>query len=146
MVSVAVAYSEFKSLKNHLSSPDILWRMLKMSDTPNNPPNNPMTQHGAFSWNELMTTDLDGAKTFYSQLFNWQFEDVLSDMPYTMAKVNNQESAGLMPLPPEAKGMPPMWGSYVTVDDVEASAKQAEELGGKIILEPRDIPNVGAFV
>jgi len=38
-----------------------------------------------------------------------------------------------------------MWGGYVTVDDVEVSAKQAEALGGKILLEARDIPNVGRF-
>ena len=104
-----------------------------------------MKKHGAFSWNELMTTDIEVAKSFYAQMFNWQFEGVQSDMPYTMAKVNNQEAAGLMPMPPEASGMPPMWGAYVTVDDVEASAKQAEVLGGKILLEPRDIPDVGRF-
>jgi len=38
-----------------------------------------------------------------------------------------------------------MWGGYVTVDDVDASAKQAVTLGGKILLEARDIPNVGRF-
>ena len=66
-------------------------------------------------------------------------------MPYTMAKVEGQDVAGLMPIPPEAAGMPAMWGGYITVDDVEASAKQAVELGGKILLEARDIPNVGRF-
>ncbi len=106
---------------------------------------NPMKQHGAFSWNELMTSDVDGAKSFYSKMFNWQLEDVKGDMPYTMAKAGEQEIAGLMPTPPEAAGMPPMWGGYVTVDDVEASANQAVELGGKVLLEARDIPDVGRF-
>ena len=107
--------------------------------------NNPMKQHGAFSWNELMTTDIDGAKKFYTAMFNWQLEDMNDGMPYTLAKINGQESAGMMAMPPEAGEMPPMWGGYVTVDDVEASAKQAEELGGKILMEARDIPNVGRF-
>jgi predicted enzyme related to lactoylglutathione lyase len=106
---------------------------------------NPMKQHGAFSWNELMTTDIDGAKSFYSEMFNWELEDMNKDMPYTMAKVDGQEAAGLMPMPPEAGKMPPMWGGYVTVDDVAASAKQAEALGGKVLMEPRDIPEVGRF-
>ena len=106
---------------------------------------NPMKQHGAFSWNELMTSDIEGAKTFYSTLFNWQLEDMDNDMPYTLAKIDGTDSAGMMTMPPEAAGMPPMWGGYVTVDDVEASAKQVVELGGKILLEPRDIPNVGRF-
>jgi predicted enzyme related to lactoylglutathione lyase len=116
-----------------------------MSDTPNNTPINPMKQHGAFSWNELMTTDVDAAKSFYQKMFNWEIEDVKGDMPYALAKAAGQEAAGLMPIPPEASGMPAMWGGYVTVDDVEASAKQAIELGGKILLEARDIPEVGRF-
>lgn len=107
--------------------------------------NNPMKQHGAFSWNELMTTDMDSAKAFYTKMFNWELEDINNEMPYTLAKINGQDSAGIMPMPPEAIEMPPMWGAYVTVDDVEASAKQVEELGGKVLLEPRDIPDVGRF-
>ncbi len=107
--------------------------------------NDPMKTHGAFSWNELMTTDIEGAKTFYAEMFSWQLEDINNEMPYTLAKINGQESAGLMTTPPEAKGMPPMWGAYVTVDDVEVSAKQAEALGGKILMEARDIPEVGRF-
>ncbi len=110
-----------------------------------NTPKNPMKQHGAFSWNELLTTDIEGAKTFYSKMFNWQLDDINNEMPYTLAKINGQEVAGMMKTPPEAVGMPPMWGGYVTVDDVEASAKQAEALGGKILMEARDIPEVGRF-
>ncbi|MEE9494702.1 MAG: VOC family protein [Gammaproteobacteria bacterium] len=106
----------------------------------------PMKQHGAFSWNELMTTDVDAAKSFYGKLFGWALEDMpMSDMRYTMAKVGDQDVAGMMPMPPDAGGMPPAWGAYVTVDDVEASAKQAEALGGKILMAPRDIPDVGRF-
>ena len=106
---------------------------------------NTMKQHGAFSWNELMTTEIDGAKAFYSKMFNWEFEDIDKEMPYTLAKVDKQEVAGMMGMPPEAANMPPMWGAYVTVNDVDASAKQAESLGGKILMEARDIPEVGRF-
>ena len=106
---------------------------------------NTMKQHGAFSWNELLTTDLAGAKAFYAEMFNWQFEDINNEMPYTLAKIDGQEAAGMMTTPPEAADMPPMWGAYVTVNDVEASAKQAEALGGKILMDTRDIPDVGRF-
>ncbi len=106
----------------------------------------PMKQHGAFSWNELMTTDVEAAKAFYGDLFGWTLENMpTNDMTYTMAKAGDREVAGLMAMPPEAGTMPPTWGAYVTVDDVEASAKQAEALGGKIMLAPRDIPDVGRF-
>jgi predicted enzyme related to lactoylglutathione lyase len=39
--------------------------------------------------------------------------------------------------------MPPLWGSYVTVADVDAAAKKAVELGGRVYKEPEDIPGVG---
>jgi uncharacterized protein len=35
--------------------------------------------------------------------------------------------------------------SYVTVDNVDAIAKNAQELGGKILMGPQDIPTVGRF-
>jgi uncharacterized protein len=38
-----------------------------------------------------------------------------------------------------------MWGVYVTVDDVDASVKLVEELGGKVLVAPMDIPNTGRF-
>ncbi len=106
---------------------------------------NPMKQPGAFSWNELMTSDIQGAKSFYSKLFNWTLKDMDMDMPYTIAKAGEQEIAGLMPMPPEAGEMPPMWGAYVTVENVDESAKQAKALGGKVLMDPRDIPEVGRF-
>lgn len=104
-----------------------------------------MKQPGAFSWNELMTSDIQGAKSFYSKLFNWTLKDMDMDMPYTIAKAGEQEIAGLMPMPPEAGEMPPMWGAYVTVENVDESAKQAKALGGKVLMDPRDIPEVGRF-
>ena len=110
-----------------------------------NTPINPMKQHGAFSWNELMTTDIEGASAFYSKLFNWKIKETESEMPYFMATINGQDVSGLMQNPPEATGMPAMWGGYVTVDDVDASARQAESLGGKVLMDARDIPNVGRF-
>jgi len=45
----------------------------------------------------------------------------------------------------QVQGRPPHWGSYVTVDDVDATARTARDLGGKVLLGPHDIPNVGRF-
>jgi predicted enzyme related to lactoylglutathione lyase len=107
----------------------------------------PYKTHGVFSWFELMTTDVAAAKDFYAKLFGWTTEDspLGGDRIYTVIRVKNQSVAGIMATPPENQGMPPMWGVYVTVDDVDATAKQAEELGGKILMQPRDIPEVGRF-
>ena len=101
-------------------------------------------QHGAFSWTELMTTDPEGAKKFYSELFGWATDDMpMGDMTYTVLKAGDKEVGGIMPIPEQAKGTPPSWGIYVTVDDVDATAKKAEELGAKTIVPLTDIPEVG---
>lgn len=107
-----------------------------------------MTTPGFFSWNELMTTDVAGAKAFYGQLLGWTMEDkpmAETGMSYTVVKVGGTYVGGIMPRPAEVGDMPPLWGSYVTVADVDASARKAVELGGRVYKEPTDIPGVGRF-
>jgi predicted enzyme related to lactoylglutathione lyase len=106
----------------------------------------PFKEHGAFSWFELMTTDTEGAKEFYSKLFGWETEEMpMEDMNYTVLKVGDDAVGGIMPIPPHAEGTPPNWGGYVTVDDVDATARKAEELGARTLVPLTDIPNVGRF-
>jgi len=103
-------------------------------------------QHGAFSWFELMTSDVDGAKKFYTNLFGWDTESMpMGDMNYTIVKVGEEGLGGIMATPPQAAGTPPNWGVYVTVNDVDATARKAKEVGGKILVPPTDIPTVGRF-
>lgn len=103
--------------------------------------------HGAFSWCELMTTDVDAAKKFYTSLFGWETDEMtMPGMSYTVVKAGGKDMGGIMAMPPDApKGMPPMWGCYVTVDDVDATAKSAQKLGAKLLVKPQDIPDVGRF-
>ena len=105
-----------------------------------------LLKHGAFSWFELMTTDVNAAKGFYTNLFGWATSDMpMQDMNYTVVKVDGEDVAGIMPMPPDAGEMPPAWGLYITVDDVDNTAVQAKELGGKVLVEPTNIPEVGRF-
>lgn len=103
-------------------------------------------QHGAFSWNELVTNDVAGAKAFYGELLGWTLNDIESSCGgYTMASIGDKDVAGIMPVPANMEGMPPTWGAYVTVDDVDSVVARAEKLGGKVCLPPQDIPEVGRF-
>ena len=105
-----------------------------------------MKLHGAFSWNELMTSDVEGAKKFYSALLGWDMHDMETcDMGYTMATSNGKDAAGIMGIPDDFANMPPAWGGYITVDDVDQQSARAEQLGAKTILPPQDIPEVGRF-
>jgi predicted enzyme related to lactoylglutathione lyase len=45
--------------------------------------------------------------------------------------------------PGSPPGMPPMWGTYVTVDNVDSTLEKCTALGGKVIVPPMDVPNVG---
>jgi uncharacterized protein len=102
--------------------------------------------HGAFSWCELLTTDVPEAKRFYSKLFGWTLEPApMPGMEYTLVKYGGEQMGGIMSMPPGCEGMPPSWGVYVTVADVDATAKLAVEMGGKVLVPPQDIPQVGRF-
>jgi uncharacterized protein len=108
--------------------------------------NEAFSQHGAFSWCELMTTDVAAAKRFYGELLGWSMADMLvGDMTYTVLKVGGREVGGIVAVPPNAAGASPSWGAYVTVDDVDATAQKAQALGAKTIVPPTDVPDVGRF-
>ncbi len=100
--------------------------------------------HGAFSWNELTTSDPAAAAVFYGKLFGWQVKDPIPDMgDYRIAAIGEAMVAGIMPPPPASPPMPPHWGCYITVDDTDRSAEKAVALGGQVLVPPMDVPTVG---
>lgn len=102
--------------------------------------------HGAPSWFEVLTTDTDRAKAFYTALFGWTAEAMpMGDVAYTVFNLDGAPVAGMMAITPEMGSFPPFWGTYFTVDDVDATAKQALALGARQLLPPTDIPGVGRF-
>jgi uncharacterized protein len=107
---------------------------------------NPFQQQGAFSWCELMTSDPAAAKSFYAQIFGWEMKDgPIGGIDYTVISAGGEQIGGMMKTPTESPNMPPSWGTYVTVDNVELTAKKVSALGGKVLMEPHDIPDVGKF-
>jgi predicted enzyme related to lactoylglutathione lyase len=107
----------------------------------------PQQTHGAFSWFELTTSDPKAARGFYGKLLDWQFQDM--DMgpggTYTVVNVGGEGIGGITGAPPNAKGMPPAWGGYVTVGDVDKVVARVAGLGGQVLMPPTDIPTVGRF-
>jgi uncharacterized protein len=100
--------------------------------------------HGAFSWAELTTTDPDAARDFYTQLFGWGSKSM--DMPngkYTTLQVGDSSVAGVTKIPDDAQGMPPTWGCYVTVKDVDAACARVKQLGGSVVMPAFEVPTVG---
>jgi predicted enzyme related to lactoylglutathione lyase len=108
---------------------------------------NPFQQHGAFSWSELIAPDIEAAKAFYGDLFNWEFEtSSIEGIEYSTVKAGGQGIGIMATNAQQVQGSPPtQWGVYVTVENVEQTAALAKELGGTVLVSPKDIPSVGRF-
>lgn len=97
---------------------------------------------GVFVWDELGTTDADGAQRFYEAVFGWRASDMGPEYGgYRVFNRGEAGIAGLMTLADES--MPPHWQPYVAVEDPDATAAKAAELGGTVLAEPVDVPDVG---
>ena len=104
--------------------------------------------HGRFVWYELMTTDMEAAKAFYSKVVGWGSADASTPaMPYSLFIRGRSSVGGVMSLPEDAGkiGAVPRWVGYVAVDDVDAAAERVKELGGAIYSPPADIPDVSRY-
>ena len=107
-----------------------------------------MPAHGTICWTELSTKDVEAARKFYSELLGWTTtKSEAGGDGYTEVRASGgRPFGGMMQMTAECGGDGPShWTSYVAVDDVDASAKRVEELGGKVVMPPTDIPNVGRF-
>lgn len=102
---------------------------------------------GAFCWVELGTSDSDAAKNFYSQLFDWKYDDspMGPDMIYTIVKIDGKDVGGLYKMMPDmvAQGIPPHWLSYVLVNNADETVEKAKAAGATVLNGPFDVGTVG---
>ena len=100
---------------------------------------------GSFCWNELLTSDVDAAKKFYTGLLGWTTREM--DMgpggTYTILVNKGQDIGGMCK--PTEEGVPTFWMPYISVDDVDAKTTEAQKLGAKLCHGPADIPSIGRF-
>ncbi len=100
-----------------------------------------VNEPNTYCWSELVTTDVDGAKAFYADVFGWGAETQGGDgMAYTEWKVDGRSVGGMMAKPPEMPAeVPPYWGVYFAVTDADAAVARIGELGGTVMMGPMDI-------
>jgi len=102
---------------------------------------NPFQTHGAFSWQELLTTDTSAALNYYTQLLGLTTSEIpMPNGTYTMFYSNAKRIAGLMECPPDS---PPCWSYYVTVDNLH---KLLENNDLNIVVPLQEVSMVGSFV
>lgn len=93
--------------------------------------------HGALSWGELYTPDLDASARFYGELFGWSTQPMEGmDMPYRVIMTEAGRGNGGMTT---MEGVPPSWLVYFGTDDIERTMARAGELGAETRMGPIDI-------
>lgn len=102
---------------------------------------------GEFVWNELATTNVQDAKTFYGKVFGWEFSDKkIDDMTYTIIKKDNKEFGGIWAIPAEQQNqIPPHWLAYILVENVQQSLEKASQNGATIIKPVEKAGDMGLF-
>ncbi len=100
-----------------------------------------VNEPGAIVWNELVTRDLDTARTFYGALFGygWQSMDIGGERPYQMFTVGERVVGGMMQMPAGWPAeVPSHWTPYFQVAQADEAAAEAERLGGAVTLPPAE--------
>jgi predicted enzyme related to lactoylglutathione lyase len=123
-----------------------------------------VNEHGSVNFNDLHTRDPEAAKRFYGAVFGWQtlgveggfqawtlpgYGDHLErsdpELRKRLAETGGPEGfedvvASLVPIGDDQPDVLPHWGVTFAVDDADAIATKADELGGKVIVPPMDAP------
>jgi len=105
-----------------------------------------MAQHGHFYWNELMTRDVERAKSFYGTTVGWQFDAMPMEDggTYWVCKQGEEPVGGIFDIgQPRFEGVPANWFAYLAVDDVDARVAKATAAGAELMRPIFEIPGVG---
>lgn len=110
------------------------------------------TKHdpGMFSWTDLATTDPGAAASgkFWTSVLGWRTEQMKmpNDMTYTVFKVGDVRSCGMMEMPKSVPAnVPSHWLPYFQVESCDGMVKRTTELGGRLISPAMEAPGVGRF-
>jgi uncharacterized protein len=103
---------------------------------------------GAFCWAGLAASEPVEAKAFYTSLFGWEALDLPGGAAgtFTILRHDAKDVAILYRQTVEARAAraPPHWTSFISVEDAEATAARAGELGGAAVFrEPFDVLDAG---
>jgi predicted enzyme related to lactoylglutathione lyase len=91
---------------------------------------------------EVASPNLERASDFYRELFDWQVGKEEIDGYRLVRTAEGSIGGGLLRAP---EGVFPYVTIYVAVDDLRGTLHRAEELGGKMVVEPMPIPGIGSF-
>jgi uncharacterized protein len=122
-----------------------------------------VNEPGSLNFNGLNTRDAESAKSFYGSVFGWRtlrlgdaemwrlpgYGDFLEqsdpELRQRMAESGAPEGfedvvATLNPIVDDQADVPAHWSVTFAVDDADATAERAAELGGQVVVQPFDAP------
>ncbi len=123
-----------------------------------------VNEHGTLNFNGLNTRDPEAAKKFYGSVFGWKTLDLGGGVEFwtlpgygdhlegiTPGIRKQVEEVGgpvgfedvvaaINPISDDQPDTPPHWSVTFAVDDADAAAEKASELGGKVLAPPFDAP------
>jgi predicted enzyme related to lactoylglutathione lyase len=129
-----------------------------------------VNEPGSVNFNDLHTRDPESAKSFYRAVFGWEtlemgggaamwllpgygdyLEGLAPGLRERMAEVGapagfEDAVATLGPIADDQPDVPAHWGVTFAVEDADATAARAAELGGKVLVAPFDAPWVRTTV
>jgi predicted enzyme related to lactoylglutathione lyase len=97
---------------------------------------------GRISWIDMTTEDASGVRDFYKAVVGWDSQDVsMGDYSdYSMLVPGSGDCvAGICHALGSNAQLPPGWLIYITVADVDGSARACVDNGGKVLVEPRGL-------
>jgi uncharacterized protein len=101
------------------------------------------TQVGQFIWHDLLTTDVEKAMRFYTELLGWELKTWKpGELDYPMIKANGVQHGGFGSLEGDGASH---WIGHVVVEDVDRAVAAVEREGGTIRGEPGGHPEVGSW-
>jgi predicted enzyme related to lactoylglutathione lyase len=123
-----------------------------------------VNEAGSLNFNGLNTRDVQGAKSFYGSVFGWQtltldggaemwtlpgYGDHLEQGDPELRKRMAEGGApagfedvvaSINPIADDQRDVPAHWSVTFAVDDADATAERAAELGGQVVVPPFDAP------
>jgi uncharacterized protein len=101
--------------------------------------------HGRFVWHDLVSYDRPKSVEFFTKLIGWTTRGEDAKTADYVHFLNNGQDLGGAPTREQDPHTPPHWLSYITVDDVAATAERAKKLGGQVFAGPMHIERVGTM-
>jgi predicted enzyme related to lactoylglutathione lyase len=123
-----------------------------------------VNEHGSLNFNGLNTRDVGAAKAFYGSVFGWEaldlgggadmwrlpgYGDYLEQSNPGFRKLVSESGgpagfedvvAAINPIADDQPEVPAHWSVTFGVEDADATAARARELGGQVVVPPFDAP------